>query len=90
MKYKIGDWIVYIDKNYSKWWKEQSGISLYGKIGKIIGIDNDSLRYLIEFKEFIDSHDSNGKGKDGHCQWCVDIEIISLDQLKLKKLLEEK
>ena len=90
MKYKIGDWIVFINKERSKWWKEKYETSLYGKIGKIIGIVKKHKLYLIEFKEFIDSHDSNGKGKDGHCQWCVDIEIISLDQLKLKKLLEEK
>ena len=90
MKYKIGDWIVYIDKERSKWWKDLKGISLYGKIGKIIDIYKSDrfIPYLIEFKEYINGHDGIGKGKNGHCSWCSKQEITSLDRLKLKKLLE--
>ena len=87
--FKINDWIVFTDKEFSKWWKEKKGISLYGKIGKIIDIDNPHLSYLIEFKEFINGHDGDGKGKDGHCCWC-DEKRLSLykDFYKLKKFIE--
>ena len=89
MKYKIGDWIVYTNKKWSSIWKEHSEISLYGKIGKIIGIDNESLPFLIEFKENINGYDGSGKGKDKHCQWCKDKEItLYKDYFKLKKLLQ--
>ena len=88
MKYKIEDWIVYTDKKWSNQRKKKRGISLYGKIGKIIYIDNTHLPYLVEFKEFIGSPSVIRKGKKGYCEWCEDKEIISLDQLKLKKLLE--
>jgi len=89
MKYKIGDWIVYIDKEWSKWWKDLHGVSLYGKIAKIIHIDNNKYyHYSLEFKEFIYGHNGNRKGREGHCLWCCkEKEFISLDQLKLKKLI---
>jgi len=88
MKYKIGDWIIYTDKKHSNEWKKTYGISLYGKIGKIIYIDKNLYwPYTIEFKEFINGHDGRRKGKKGYCEWCEDKEIISLDQLKLKKLI---
>jgi len=86
VKYKIGEWIVFTDKKTSDKWKQYHETFLYGKVGKIIVIASDSWPYLIEFKEFIDGH--SGYGKDGHCRWCRSKEIISLDQLKLKKLLE--
>ena len=90
MKYKIGDWIVYTDKEWSNKWKKDYGFSLYGKVAKIIYIEkycNLPLPYLIEFKKYINGHNGSGKGKDGYCLWCRKKEIISLDQLKLKKLL---
>ena len=89
MKYKIGAWVVYINKQWSKWWKKTYGISLYGKIGKIIDIDNPHLSYLIEFKEYINGHDGRGKGKNGNCSWC-DEKRLSLykDFYKLKKFIE--
>ena len=91
MKYKINDWIVFIDKKISKWRKKDYGISLYGKIGKIIDIDynNKYIYYLVEFKEYINGYDGEGKGKDEHCRFCIDKEItLYKDYFKLKKLLE--
>ena len=88
MKYKIGDWIIYNNKEWSNEWKKTIGFSLYGKIGKIIYISKKYESYLIEFKEFIDGHDGGGKGNEGHCLWFDEKEITSLDQLKLKKLIE--
>ena len=91
MKYKIGDWIVFIDKEWSNDWKKEPGISLYDKIGKIIDINKKYNLYLIEFKEYINGYDGEGKGKDGHCLWCWcnDKEItLYKDYFKLKKLLE--
>jgi len=89
MKYKIGDWIVYVSKKNSDWWKEYSRISLYGKIAKIIYIDKNYESYLIEFKEFIYSYDGDGKGEDGHCYWCEEKEItLYKDYFKLKKFIE--
>ena len=87
MKYKKKDWIVYFDKELSNDWKQYYGASLYGKIGKIIYIGS-YWSYLIEFKEFIDGISGNGKGNEGHCLWFDEKEITSLDQLKLKKLIE--
>ena len=90
MKYKIGDWIVYIDKEWSKRRKELKGISLYEKIAKIIYIDSDSWPYLIEFKENINGHTGNGRGKEGYCLWCTTKQEITLykDYFKLKKFIE--
>jgi len=89
MEYKIGDWIVYIDKERSKWWKE-IGVFLYGKIGKIIDINKThSFSYLVEFKEFIHGYSGNGKGKKGYCLWCRKKEItLYKDYFKLKKFIE--
>jgi len=87
MKYKIEDWIVYTDKKWSNQRKKKRGISLYGKIGKIIDIDYNN-KYIYYLVEFIGSPSVIRKGKKGYCEWCEDKEIISLDQLKLKKLLE--
>jgi len=92
MKYKIGDWIVYTDKEFSNKWKKDYGFSLYGKIGKIIDIEkycNLPLPYLLEFKGFINGHSGYRKGRDGHCQWCMDKEItLYKDYFKLKKFIE--
>ena len=94
MKYKINDWIVYNNKEWSNHWKEIYGISLYGKIGKIIYIDIDKNAnrdpYLIEFKDFIDSHDRYyGIGKYGHCYWGHEEEFtLYKDYFKLKKFIE--
>ena len=91
MKYKIGDWIVFINKEFSKWWKGKKGISLYGKIAKIIyiGYNNKYIYYLVEFKEYINGYSGNGRGKDEHCSWCEDIEItLYKDYFKLKKFIE--
>jgi len=90
MKYKIGDWIVFTDKEYSKNWKKLRGISLYGKAAKIIYIHNNKYYpYSIEFKENIKGHTSNEKGKNGHCSWCDEKKItLYKDYFKLKKLLE--
>ena len=89
MKYKINDWIVYNNKEWSNHWKEIYGISLYGKIGKIIDISKKYNLYLIEFKEFIGSCNGDGKGKDGHCLWCRKKEItLYKDYFKLKKFIE--
>ena len=90
MKYKIGDWIVFIDKEWSNHWKEIYGISLYGKIGKIIDINRITVwPYLIEFKEFIDGTSGRGKGKNGNCRWCHEKQIsLYKDYFKLKKFIE--
>ena len=83
-KYKIGDWIVFIGKEYSKRWKDLHGISLYGKVAKIIDIYNklniEDYVYLIKF---IDS----SHGNDNY--WCSKNDItLYKDFYKLKKLIE--
>jgi len=94
-EFKVGDWVIFIHKSLSNWWKNITGISLYEKVGKIIDIKNYSKNseystdYLIEFEELIKSGHAR-KGKDGYCIWSEDNEFISLDHLKLKKLLKEK
>ena len=89
MKYKIGEWIIYNNKKWKNYWKKTYGISLYGKIGKIIDISKNSyFSYLIEYKEFIHGTSGDGRGKEGHCRWFNEKEISSLDQLKLKKLVQ--
>jgi len=88
MKYKIGDWVIYTDKDYSNNWKKQYGISLYGKIAKIIHIERElDILYLLNFKEYINSFRKT-KGKSGHCIWCKHFEIKFLDSLKFKKWIK--
>jgi len=83
--YKIGDWVIFIDKSWSDWWKKGYGIFLYGKIAKIIRIDNNS--HLLEFKEHIDSIPKE-QGKNGHCLWSTLNQIKSIDLLKFKKWIK--
>jgi len=32
----IGEWVIFTDKEKGNFWKKHEGISLYGKIGKVI------------------------------------------------------
>jgi len=87
--YQIGDWVIYIDKKLNDHWKTWKGISLYGKIAKIVDIRKYNI-YTLEFKEFINSeHNGYGKGKNGHCYLCIKTQFMSLEHLKLKKLLNK-
>jgi len=89
MKYKIGDWIVFIDKEWSNKWKKTIGFYLYGKIGKIIYIENNNnLPYFIKFKIGDCPYEALRGEREDHCWWCHENWITSFDQLKLKKLLE--
>ena len=90
MKYRVGEWIVFTNKKWISIWKEPKiEISLYGKIAKIIYIDKNYESYLIEFKEFINGHTGNGRGKEGYCLWCTKQEItLYKDYFKLKKFIE--
>jgi len=84
--YKIDDWVIYIDKENSNKWKKEFGISLYGKIAKIIYFyfdsTNNNYNYVLEFKESIRG---KGEGIEGHCNWCNCFEFKSIDHLKFKK-----
>ena len=85
MKYKIGDWIIYNNKEWSNKWKNYKGISLYGKIGKIIDKEKTyKCPYLVKFKKYIKSYGGNGT------LWCLETSITSFDQLKLKKFLSNE
>jgi len=88
MKLKIGDWVIWNDKEASDNWGKVTRIFLYGKVAKIIYIDKDNNKYLFEFKEYVMST-LISEGKEGHCFWCEADEFISLDLLKLKKLLNK-
>jgi len=92
-EYKIGDLVIYINKMFSDYWEKKKGVSLYRKLAKIIDIDNDnSLPYLLEFKEWVNGHDGHGskiKGKKGHCWWCSENEFkLAIDYLKFKKWIK--
>jgi len=87
--YKVGDWVIYIDKENSNEWKEEFGISLYKKIAKIIEIGN--YAYLTEFKDPIGNtpYDGEGKGKIGHCRWSSKRRVkLAIDHLKFKKWIK--
>jgi len=89
MKYKIDDWIIYIDKEESDNWENHYGISLYGKTAKIIKIDKDDRTYLLEFKKFVNGLSLKKIGKQGHCIWCFNKEFKSaIDHLKFKKWIK--
>jgi len=90
MKYKINDWVVFIDREESTKRKMEINISLYGKIAKIIKVDRSHRwPYVIEFKEYIGSTSFTHLGKLGHCRWCEDHEIKStIDSLKFKKWIK--
>jgi len=89
MKYKIGDWIIFIDKEMSDKFRNSTGISLYKKLAKIIYIIPDN-EYLLEFKDPIgNDHNGDGRGKKGHCGWCVKSEFKSaINHLKFKKWIK--
>jgi len=68
-EYKIGDWVIFIDKEQSDLWKRAFRISLYKKIAKIIYIEDTSSPHLLEFRDWINGHNGleGKKGKEGHC-----------------------
>jgi len=89
-EYKVGDIVIWIDKRVSNRQKKEYGVSLYGKLAKIIYIDKpDNLdkEYFLEFKDHIKGFGGIGKvkGKEGHCMWCSFSQIKSVDHLKFKK-----
>jgi len=78
-KYKIDDWIVFIDKEISNKLKNEIGFSLYGKIGKII--DKYNSMYLVDL--------GYRKGENGYCIWySAKFIILYKDYFKLKKLMQ--
>jgi len=90
MKYKIGDLVIITNKKYSDYWKKSTGISLYGKLAKIINIKDDD--YLFEFKENINGHNGNNVGeiigRIRHCVWGKVYEFKSINSLKFKKWIK--
>jgi len=91
--YKVGDIVIWMDKEHSDYWEITHGIPLYGKVAKIIYMDN-YISYLLEFNDYVNcSHGSrtNIEKKSGHCMWgLTKKEFTSLDHLKLKKLIKNK
>jgi len=84
--YKIND-IVYTDKLESSYWNRDGSSSLYGKIAKIIDINNEV--YTLEFKKYIAGHDGYGKGKKGYCWNCSNRCFkLAIDHLKFKKWIK--
>jgi len=70
MEYKIGDEVIFIDKEFSTMWEGVTKISLYGKAAKIINIYEEKDTYLLEFKDPIGSnYDGEEQGKYDHCKW---------------------
>ena len=67
-KFKIGDRVKAI--------KEYSGnYEIVGKIGTIVGMHGCNCGLIgVEFDDNIGryAHTCEGKGKDGHCWWCLD------------------
>jgi len=93
--YKIGDWVIFTNKEYSDWWEKENGVSLYGRLAKIVDIDkivdiNKIYEYEIEFKEGINSKwNEFGEGKSGHWLWCDKDEFkYAIDHLKFKKWIK--
>jgi len=85
-EYKIGDIVIWIDKGFSDAWKENHGISLYGKIAQIIDINTKYNHCLLEFKENINGKDGYRRGKKGHCWWSkLNTIEYAIDHLKFKK-----
>jgi len=85
--YKIGDWVIWIDKKHSNDWKQYCKITLYKKVAKIIDIDDSE--YLLEFKEHIDSGTGWENGKKGHCIWCENHKFkLAINYLKFKKWIK--
>jgi len=88
--YQIGEWVIFTDKKERCCYHSgKKPISLYRKIGKIIKVKPHN--YLVEFTIFINGHDGNdgqneGKGKFGHCWFCLDEDFeLAIDSLKFKK-----
>jgi len=80
-KYKIGDIVIFIDKEGSDIRKREFGVSLYRKIAKITYIDNElELSYYLEFRKSYDQE------KFHYHQWCNKDEFkLAIDHLKFKK-----
>jgi len=89
--YKVGDWVIWINKKQSVYWKEMKGISLYGKLAKIIYINKYNV-FLLEYKDYVGGYSVggySGEGKDGHCWFCLDEDFeLAIDSLKFKKWIK--
>jgi len=86
-KFKVGDWVIYTDKEESNSWKEINVVSLYNKIGKIIKINPYTHYFLIKFKEWINGYHGSILANDSeYCKWCNKEEFeLAINHLKFKK-----
>ena len=74
-KFKIGDRVKAV--------KEYDGNkNIVGKIGTVIALHGYGADFIgVEFDDEIDfgGHSCDGKGKDGHCWWCLDRILEPVD-----------
>jgi len=81
--YKVGDWVIYIDKLIAKIvyeYGDRNEFQIYKKLAKIIYIYEKDNNYLIEFKDII------GKDNGLYTRYCEKHQIKSaVDSLKFKK-----
>ena len=90
MKFKKGNRIVWkvIEKYYpGELTSEKKSVFR----GIVIDVENTGLdypRYLIEFEDHIDGHDGIGQGKQGHCWWCDEDEIVIDKREMIKEILK--
>ncbi len=60
-KFKVGDRVTY----------EKFGT------GTVIDVDGSSMPYLVEFdKAREEFHNGNGRGKEFHCFWCYETDLV--------------
>jgi len=88
--YKKGDVVIWIDKEASDYWKRSRGISLYGKIAKIMTFDKSENIYALKFKDWINSdilgnsYTKNGYGLESYKEGFK----LAIDHLKFKKWIK--
>lgn len=92
MKYDIGNWIVFNNKEYDKKHYEYTGYRIYGKIGRIVEICYPD-RYLIRFEKKVgDSYfyvRTDRHYEKGFYLPCYEKDLkLLIDHIKLKKLIE--
>jgi len=62
--------------------------STYGKRGEVKAVEN--RWYAVEFFEYVDGHECNGRTKSGHGVWCIDSDLKRLEYPRLEFFIRDR
>jgi hypothetical protein len=81
----VGDKVLYIYNDDKIVTDRGLRKDLYGKVGTIIGFDEDGEDYAVEFEEeFRDGHNCDDQGEDGHCYYIMSdaLQLVPKETIK--------